>query len=125
MPFAVALTDTRQVLLHRATMARAGGLSLIVHLMSVGVVWLLSHAVQMPLPFVTLLVLVPPMLFATMLPFTVSGWGAREGVVLWFLSSTGTPPEAALLVSISFGAALLVAALPGAVAWYGVVRRAN
>ena len=72
-----------------------------------------------------LLVLVPPMLFATMLPFTISGWGAREGAVVWFLSATGTPADAALVLSVSFGAALLVAALPGAVAWFGLARWAR
>ena len=124
-PLAAILDDTRLVFLHPATCLKTGGLSLIVHLMSVGVVWILSLAVATPISPVMLLVLVPPMLFATMLPFTVSGWGAREGAVIWFLAATGTPPEAALLLSASFGAALLVAALPGAVAWFGLAQRTN
>ncbi len=122
-PLAAILDDTRLVFLHPATCLRTGGLSLVIHLISIGVVWALSLAVATPISPVMLLALVPPMLFATMLPFTVSGWGAREGAVVWFLSATGTPSDAAFLLSVSFGAALLVAALPGAVAWFGLVRQ--
>jgi glycosyltransferase 2 family protein len=124
-PIDAILEDTRLVFLTPATCLRTVGLSVLVHLLSVAIVWVLSLAVATPIPPVTLLVLVPPMLFATMLPFTVSGWGAREGAVVWFLSATGTSPEGALLLSVSFGAALLVAALPGAVAWFGLVRQTN
>ena len=92
-PLGAILDDTRRVFLHPPTCVRTAGLSLVVHLMSVGIVWILSLAVATPIAPVTLLVLVPPMLFATMLPFTVSGWGAREGAVVWFLSAHGTPPE--------------------------------
>ena len=124
-PISAILDDTRLVFLDPATCLRTVGLSLIVHLMTVGNVWILSLAVATPIAPVTLLVLVPPMLFATMLPFTVSGWGAREGVVVWFLAATGTSSEGAFLLSVSFGAALLVAALPGPVAWFGLARRTN
>ncbi len=122
-PLGAVLDDTRRVFLHPETGLRTAALSLIVHLLSVAIVWVLSLAVATPIAPVTLLVLVPPMLFATMLPFTVSGWGAREGTVVWFLTATGTTPEAALLLSVSFGAALLIAALLGAIAWLGLVRR--
>jgi hypothetical protein len=124
-PVAAILEDTRLVFLNPATGYGTAGLSLAVHLISVGVVWVLSLAVATPISPVMLLVLVPPMLFATMLPFTVSGWGAREGAVVWFLSATGTPSDGAFLLSVSFGAALLVAALPGAVAWFGLVRQTS
>ena len=124
-PVAAILEDTRRVFLDPPTMLATGSLSLVVHLMSVVIVWVLSHALATPIAPVTLLVLVPPMLFAAMLPFTVGGWGVREGAVVWFLSATGTPPDAALLLSVSFGATLLVAALPGAVTWFGLVRRAG
>ena len=124
-PLGAILDDTRLVFLNPPTITKTAGLSLAVHLMSVGIVWILSLAVATPIAPVTLLVLVPPMLFATMLPFTVSGWGAREGAVVWFLSATGTPSDGAFLLSVSFGAALLVAALPGAVAWFGLVRQTS
>ncbi len=124
-PVSAILDDTRRVFLHPPTVLVTGSLSLAIHLMSVAVVWILSLAVATPIAPITLLVLVPPMLFATMLPFTISGWGAREGAVVWFLSANGTPADAALLLSVSFGAAMLVAALPGAVTWFGLVRRAS
>ena len=125
MPLAAILEDTRLVFLDPAIGLRTAGLSLTVHLLSVGIVWVLGLAVATPISPAMLLVLVPPMLFATMLPFTVSGWGVREGAVVWFLSTSGTSTDGAFLLSASFGAALLVAALPGAVAWFGLARQTN
>lgn len=103
--------------------APAAGLSVIVHALSVIIVWTLSFVVAAPTSFLTLWILVPPMLLATMLPFTVSGWGARETVVVAFLAQAGIPHDAALLLSISFGGVLLISALPGAVTWLQFMRR--
>jgi glycosyltransferase 2 family protein len=121
-PAAAALADTLTILLNRPALAATASLSLLIHASTVGLVTILSHAVGVPMPAITVWAVVPPMLLVTMLPFTISGWGAREGVVVAFLLGAGIPADGAFLLSVSFGAAMLVAALPGALTWFRVVR---
>lgn len=116
-PLAAVLEDVRCVLLHPRTLALTALVSLVVHLLSVVAIWILAVAVALPLSLVDVWALVPPMLLVAMLPFTVGGWGAREGVTVGFLAAAGFPVDGALLLSISFGAALLIAAIPGVVSW--------
>jgi glycosyltransferase 2 family protein len=121
-PAAAALADTITILLNRRTLAATAALSLLIHASTVGLMTILSHAVGVPMPAVTVWAVVPPMLLVTMLPFTISGWGAREGVAVAFLLGAGIPADGAFLLSVSFGTAMLVAALPGALTWFRVVR---
>ena len=79
---AAILDDTRLVFLDPPTLLKTAGLTLAVHLTSVAIVWILSLAVATPISPVMLLVLVPPMLFATMLPFTSAAGG--RGKARWF-----------------------------------------
>ena len=121
-PAAAALEDLRSVILHPTTSFAVGVISLIIQFMGIMVVWILSHAVAVPIPIMTVWALVPPMLVATMFPFTVGGWGAREGVVVAFLAIGGIPPDGAFLLSLAFGATHLISSSPGAITWFGIVR---
>jgi len=111
------LEDVRCVLLHPRTLALTTLVSLLVHLLSVVAIWILAIAVALPLSLVNVWAVAPPILLVAMLPFTLGGWGAREGVTVGFLGAAGFPADGALLLSISFGAALLIAAIPGVVSW--------
>ena len=57
------------------------------------------------------------MLLATMIPLSYAGWGIREAGAVWLLARAGIATESALAISVLFGAALLVAALPGVPLW--------
>jgi uncharacterized membrane protein YbhN (UPF0104 family) len=62
-------------------------------------------------------------LLATMIPLSYAGWGIREtGAVLLF-AFAGIDTESALAISVLFGAALLVAALPGVPFWLAASER--
>lgn len=117
------LEDGRSVALHLPTAGATALLSLIVQLLTVIAVWALAGAVAAQISLVTLWLLIPPMLLATMFPFTVSGWGARESVVVVFLAAMGIPGDRALSLSVAYGAAVLIAALPGAATWLALSRR--
>jgi glycosyltransferase 2 family protein len=57
------------------------------------------------------------MLLATMIPLSYAGWGIREVGAVWLFTRIGISNESALAISVLFGAALLVAALPGLAFW--------
>jgi uncharacterized membrane protein YbhN (UPF0104 family) len=64
------------------------------------------------------------MLFAVMVgvalvPFTVGGWGLRELAMVSLFGNYGLTPERALVFSMYFGLANILASLPGALAWLG------
>lgn len=58
--------------------------------------------------------LVPVILFAMLVPFTVSGWGVREGAAALVLPLAGVAAADAVAASIVFGVAMWLAVLPGA-----------
>jgi uncharacterized membrane protein YbhN (UPF0104 family) len=57
------------------------------------------------------------MLLATMIPLSYAGWGIREAGAVFLFAYLGVGAELALAISVLFGTALLVAALPGVVFW--------
>jgi glycosyltransferase 2 family protein len=66
-------------------------------------------------PIVTLLALVPIILFAMLVPLSVSGWGLREGAAAALFPVAGATAAEGFATSVAFGLAFLVAVLPGAV----------
>ena len=65
-------------------------------------------------PFLTAVLCV---LLATMIPLSYAGWGIREVGAVWLFAQLGIAAEVALAISMLFGAALFLAALPGLVFW--------
>jgi uncharacterized membrane protein YbhN (UPF0104 family) len=63
------------------------------------------------------LVLVPPVLFLSMMPVSFAGWGVREGAMVAALSAVGVPAHQSLAMSIAYGLVNVVASLPGGVLW--------
>jgi uncharacterized membrane protein YbhN (UPF0104 family) len=56
---------------------------------------------------------VPVVLFSMLIPFTVSGWGVREGAAAVLLPLAGTSAAEGIAASVMFGIAMLLAVLPG------------
>jgi len=63
------------------------------------------------------MLLFPFVLLVSMVPISLAGWGMREGAMVVVFSLIGTTATAALAMSLLFGIALFVAALPGGVLW--------
>jgi glycosyltransferase 2 family protein len=77
-----------------------------------------AAAVGVLLPPAAIFSVVPLVLFAMLLPFTIGGWGLREGAAVALLPLVGATPEAAFTASAAFGIAFLLASLLGlAVSW--------
>jgi uncharacterized membrane protein YbhN (UPF0104 family) len=74
---------------------------------------LCAHAVGVELGLAEVTALVPLILFAMLIPLTVSGWGLREGAAAVLLPVAGVAASGGLAASVAFGLAFLVAVLPG------------
>ena len=61
------------------------------------------------------LTLIPLILTAMLIPFGIGGWGWREGAAAALFPLAGLAPAAGLAASATFGATILLAALPGVV----------
>jgi uncharacterized membrane protein YbhN (UPF0104 family) len=72
-----------------------------------------ARAVGVVLPPVVIVSLVPLILFTMLIPFTISGWGAREGAATVLLPLAGASAAQGLAASVAFGLVLMVAVLPG------------
>ena len=61
------------------------------------------------------LILLPPVLMASMAPFSLGGWGTRELAMVGALGLADIPADIALLTSIWLGISSILIALPGMV----------
>lgn len=89
------------------------GISLLLHAASLLGLWLIAKAIGASVSPLQLLVLIPPAFVVMLIPFSIAGWGLREGGFVVFLGLAGAPGDAALAISILFGAAMLLISLPG------------
>jgi uncharacterized protein (TIRG00374 family) len=53
-------------------------------------------------------------ILASTIPITFGGWGIREGALIIILTNFGVPTATSIKISLMFGIALLLSALPGA-----------
>lgn len=65
------------------------------------------------LGLVEVLYTVPLILFAMLIPFSIAGWGYREGAAAAIFPLIGATAAAGVSASVIFGAVILVANLPG------------
>lgn len=105
--------DVRRLTLNLSASLMGLFASVCIHCFSIGTVMLLAYGVGAHLNHVQALALVPPVLLLAMLPFSLSGWGVREGAMMYALSYAGVEPEQAVAISILMGGVLLLVSLPG------------
>ena len=72
-----------------------------------------AAALGVTLPMLAVATLVPLILFAMLVPITISGWGVREGAAMLLLPLTGTAASEAFATSVAFGLIFILAVLPG------------
>lgn len=85
------------------------------------VIWVLAHGVNLSPDLFQILQFSAFILLAQNLPLFYMGWGGREVAFASTLGAAGIlTPGQSLAVSVAVGAALFLAALPGAVMWMRV-----
>ncbi|MCI5209923.1 MAG: hypothetical protein D3910_14265 [Candidatus Electrothrix sp. ATG2] len=89
------------------------GLSILIHLFSMGTFFLLGQGVGLTFPIQIYLVLVPPVILLTLLPISLAGWGVREGAMVAFFLLIGAEKSQVLTFSLLYGLVAVIASLPG------------
>lgn len=74
-----------------------------------------ARAIGVDVPASQLLALAPALLLAMLVPFTVAGWGVREGAAASVWAWVGLAPSQGVAVSLAYGLMVLLATLPGLV----------
>lgn len=94
------------------------GLSVLVQLANVLVLFILARGLSINLGLGTFVIFMPTVLFLSMLPISISGWGVREGAMVGALAVVGVPAHQSLALSICFGLGLVFISLPGGLMWF-------
>lgn len=81
--------------------------------------YVLAVGMDAPLSLGDSLLIFPVIVLATMIPVSMAGWGLREGASALLLGFVGIDPSTAVAISLLFGAAQAIAALPGILVWTG------
>jgi uncharacterized membrane protein YbhN (UPF0104 family) len=110
---AAAMSVTRSM----QVMVVVFGLSLAIHLLNIAIIYVLALGLSIDLAFWHCLLLVPPVMFLSMLPISVAGWGVREGAMIVALGLVGVTPAQSVALSVCFGLGLLAISLPGGMLW--------
>ena len=80
-----------------------------------------ARAIGVELAVLDVLALAPVLLLAMLVPFSVAGWGLREGAAAGVWALVGLPPAQGVAVSLAYGVLVLLASLPGI--WVALSRR--
>ncbi len=109
--------DARTVLLKPSHTVRVILLALINHLLVIFMLMALAHGIGVEARFGDFLVLIPPVLAASVLPISFAGWGVREGAMIAMLGAVGIGANEALSLSVAMGLVAMVGSLPGGAIW--------
>src|SRR6516225_9825073 len=97
------------------------GIGCMIHALTIAAVWSLGQAQALALSPADAAVLFAVMIGVALVPFTVGGWGLRELAMVSLFGNHGLTPERALVFSMYFGLTSILASLPGALAWLGLL----
>jgi uncharacterized membrane protein YbhN (UPF0104 family) len=78
---------------------------------------LVADSLGVHLPFVSWIVIVPPVTLIQLVPISLAGWGLRELGFVVVLAGFGISGEAALVASLLIGLSLIAVGFPGGLLW--------
>jgi hypothetical protein len=110
----VAVLDVRQGLLGRRTWPGAVVASAVAVAGHVVVFLIAARIAGISAPTPRLIPLAMLVLLAMAVPFSLAGWGPREGAAAWAFGAAGLGVDQGLAVAIVHGVLVLAGALPGA-----------
>lgn len=99
------------------------GLSVAIQLTNVVILYVIGEGLGIDFRFIDGLLLFPTVLFLSMLPISIAGWGVREGAMVAALALVDVPAHQSLALSVCFGLCLVAISLPGGAVWL-ISRRA-
>ncbi|MEM1101589.1 MAG: lysylphosphatidylglycerol synthase transmembrane domain-containing protein [Pseudomonadota bacterium] len=107
------LSAMRVSWLHRSAAAPQVILSVLIVAANLAAFAFAARATGAVMGFPDVLYAVPLILAAMLIPFSVAGWGYREGAAAAVFPLIGASAAAGVSASVVFGAVILVASLPG------------
>jgi uncharacterized membrane protein YbhN (UPF0104 family) len=99
---------------HRGALASVALLSLAVQVLRIVQAYLLGRGIGIDVAFSYYLLFMPIGLIALLLPISISGIGAPQGIIVWLLAPAGVPAPQALALATLIVLSGIVANLPGA-----------
>jgi glycosyltransferase 2 family protein len=99
---------------HRGALASVAALSIAVQLLRIVQAYLLGRGIGIEVPFSYYLLFMPIGLIALLLPISISGIGAPQGIIVWLLRPAGVDEPVALALSTLIVLTGIIANLPGA-----------
>jgi len=99
----------------RARLAANLGLSILEQLVSVFTLWVGSHALDAPLPWIVCLAVAPVSVIIQRLPLAYAGLGLREGSTAALLVALGYDYSTALILLMTLFVMFCITLLPGAI----------
>lgn len=77
----------------------------------------LALALHIGLPMLDYMILMPPVILASILPVSIGGWGVRESAMVFVLGATGVAAGQAFVLSVLVGLSAAIVSLPGCGFW--------
>lgn len=102
---------------HRGALAHVMGWSIVVQVLRITQAFLLGRGLGIDVAFSYYVLVMPVGLLMLLLPISVSGFGAPQGVIVWLMSPVGVPSEQAFALSTLIVLTGLAGNLPGLWLW--------
>jgi len=110
-------TDAKKLFLSPAYALKAISLGVLGNILISFAAYLVARSLAIEVSVLDCLVLIPPVILITTLPFSIAGWGVREGAMVAAFAFVGVAEGDAFVMSILFGLTNIVFALPGGLLW--------
>ncbi len=92
-------------------------LSLLVHVLTAVIAWCVVKAIDAPVGFGQIFVLIPPVMLITMMPISIAGWGVREATMGLAFGFAGLAANEGVNVSLLYGAVFFIVGAFGGLVW--------
>lgn len=114
--------DMRRVIRSRRLVVILGSAGLINNAANGVAVWIVGQALGVELGLLPYMTIMAMATLITIIPISLAGWGLRDGVAVLLLTAVGVAETEALIISISYGLALLLSSIPGGVLLWRAVK---
>jgi uncharacterized membrane protein YbhN (UPF0104 family) len=118
--------DTKRLFLAPRYALPAIGVGILGMVLIALIVFFLAMALGIEVSVFDTMVLVPPVMLIASVPISIAGWGLRESAMVVAFGFIGLAEGDAFILSLLFGLANIIAALPGGLIWlFGGYRRSD
>lgn len=115
--FAHLAEHVRQVFFRPKTLVISCCLALVSHTIYFMEAWVMAKSLHIDITLMHMMLYMPLVMFISILPISIGGWGVREAGMVGLLAFSGVPAESAVMVSVQMALITILILLPGGVMW--------